>query len=161
MKQGYMLAALAAATLAIPIAGGPRFVRVSPSMQDSNLVVEFTMAGIEPGAMQTVGLIGRAKAVYGCITQGDPAGQKATDIRTKTRANTYQQGTFQASDRGTLNEVMGFSAPAIDASENCPNSDHRVVLVSSEFTNVRILDISNSTSRKIPGTFRKVLFGVQ
>jgi hypothetical protein len=142
-------------------ASAPGFVEVTPKMQDYNLVVDFTSNGHTPDEMVRFALIGKARATYGCIAKGTADGQTATDLKIVEKVAQYREGTFQVREEGWVREVISLGAPEITEAQSCSNPDHRIVLAKIEFSNVRLLNLTNGDKHKFPHKFSKAFFGTR
>jgi hypothetical protein len=125
------------------------FATAKAKMQDGNLVVNFSYAGVGNGETENFSVAATAEAKYACVgPDNKPISGHDHEIVRKT---TYAEGLFQGNSDGVVKEILSMSPPE-PSSVTCAEG-HKKMLASATYTNVRVRNITDDVKMPIKGRF--------
>lgn len=138
-------------------ADSPHFLKASASLaSNGDLVVSWREAGL--GNNQVINYLASADAtgVYACINGGGKH-PKAANKETVS-GPVSAGGSFSSGKNGAIRGSLTLAPPG-PGSFSCPGGQ-TLVLASVSYSNVQIMDQTNSITRAILGTFSKTFFAL-
>lgn len=144
----------APAALADHDKGNPHFIRASATLVGTDLRVDFKEAGLGSDPDATVTIVASADASRFDACQNKGGNFPSDPKKQQTTAAVEASGEFSPGKNGQITDSLTLSLPA--TSLECPPGQN-AVLVSFEYSNVSVTDITHDVSRDVPGTFGAVL----
>lgn len=156
MNSKHRSFAAAAALLLAPghaLAGNPHFIasQTDATVSGTTLRVSFKEAGLESGSVETIRVTADAATTFQCINGGgkNPSDPKKTTVDTTVTAS----GNFTAAKNGNVTGTLTLQAPsASEVGFSCPPGQ-QATLVSAEFDNVVIEDLTSGAQLFLGGPF--------
>jgi len=144
----------APAALADHDKGNPHFIRASATLVGTDLRVDFKEAGLGSDPAATVTIVASADASRFDACRNNGGNFPSDPKKQQTTAAVEASGEFSPGKNGQITDSLTLSLPA--TSLECPPGQ-TAVLVSFEYSNVSVTDITHGVSRAVPGTFGAVL----
>lgn len=133
------------------------FATAKAKMQDGNIVINFSYAGVPTGVEENFSVAASGTAVYACVDENNrPIGGGHIETVNKT---TYAEGLFEGNSDGVVKEILSMSPPE-PATMTC-SAGHKKMLASSTYKDVRVRNISDDVTRNIRGNFTRHIIWIR
>lgn len=144
---GFLL--MFSATAGVAFAENGRFTSAAATGQGDNIIVTFKETGLGNTPSVTVQASANSTAVYTCINK-KPGQNPADANQHSVKSVVTASGNFSADKSRSASGSLVLSPPLPNFS--CP-SGQSPMLQSATYTNVKVTDLSNKTSRNASDTF--------